>query len=95
MGAKIVVGILNKFVYYLLMPATNITQTVAALFAQFAPTVERIARTEGAHSSQWQHSAGKAARDIVQAAADDLRFGDDPVEVAAATAAKLSALEAA
>ena len=61
----------------------------------FAATVERITRAKPSHDSQWQHSAGKAARDIVQDAADELRFGDDPVEVAARTGAKLAALEAA
>ncbi len=74
---------------------TNTAATVSAHFAQFAPVVERIARAKPSHDSQWQHSAGKAARDIVQAAAEDLRFGDDPTEVAAATTAKLAALEAA
>ena len=73
----------------------NAATTISAHFTHFAPVVERITRAKPAHPSQWQHSAGKAARDIVQAAADDLRFGDDPAEVTAATAVKLAALEAA
>lgn len=71
------------------------TETVSAHFAHFAPIVERITRAKPSHPSQWQHSAGKAARDIVQDGADELRFGDDPAEVTARTAAKLAALDAA
>jgi len=90
--AIIVACILIKLDYNLLMPAA---QTVAAHFAMFAATIERITRAKPSHDSQWQHSAGKAARDIVQDAAEDLGFGDDPAEVATRTAAKLAALEAA
>jgi len=62
---------------------------------RFSPIVERITRANPTGANFWQHSPGKAAGDIVQSAADDLRFGDDPQEVADRTSAKLAAMEAA
>ena len=68
---------------------------LATHFARFSPIVERITRANPTGANFWQHSPGKAAGDIVQSAADDLRFGDDPQEVADRTSAKLAAMEAA
>lgn len=77
--------------------ATETLTAAADLFARFAPALERIRLAQPfrntCRGSGWR-TPYKDACEVLQSAADDLGFGDDFDQVAAATAAKLAEIEA-
>jgi hypothetical protein len=77
--------------------AATETRTAADLFARFAPALERVRLAQPfrntCRGTGWR-TPYKDACEVLQSAADDLGFGDDFDQVAAAVAAKLAEIEA-